>query len=247
MTEPDDLLVQRVARGDRTAFECLFLNYYAQIYGVVYGVVGRTEEAEDLTQETFLELYRNPPRLEEGRRLAPWLCRVALNRAYNSLRDDRRTMQKLERAGRLAPPATPADPETEMLRGEQHARIRDALAQLPERQNRLLLLRYAGLSYDEIAEVLGVARSSVGTLLARATRAFLQAYGGPDPADLPPSDHAQHGAGGDSAGGGDDRHAGINGINHEGDSGVLDVAGGHRQAGSSGHEHRKDSVQGAKS
>ena len=244
MTEPDDLLVQRVARGDRTAFECLFQHYYAQIYGVVYGVVGRAEEAEDLTQETFLELYRNPPRLEEGRRLAPWLCRVALNRAYNVLRDDRRAMQKLEQAGRLAPQPTPADPETELLRGEQHARIRDALAQLPERQNRLLLLRYAGLSYGEIAGVLGVARSSVGTLLARAARAFLQAYGSPDPADSPRSDHAQHGAGDGGDSGGSDRLAITN---YEGDSGVLDVAGGHRQAGSSGHEHHEDSVQGAKS
>jgi RNA polymerase sigma-70 factor (ECF subfamily) len=63
------------------------------------------------------------------------------------------------------------------IRHEQHERVRDALAQLPERQMKLLLLRNAGLSYPEIAQLLNLAPGSIGTLMARAGRAFQEAYG----------------------------------------------------------------------
>jgi RNA polymerase sigma factor (sigma-70 family) len=63
-----------------------------------------------------------------------------------------------------------ADPHDELLRAEERARVREALARLPERQGKLLLLRYAGLSYAEVAATLESAPGSVGTLLARAER-----------------------------------------------------------------------------
>jgi RNA polymerase sigma-70 factor (ECF subfamily) len=64
----------------------------------------------------------------------------------------------------------------ELLRAEERARVRAALAQLPERQSQLLLLRHAGLAYTEIAAIVDVAPGSVGTLLARAERAFITEY-----------------------------------------------------------------------
>jgi RNA polymerase sigma-70 factor (ECF subfamily) len=177
LTETDDKLLDLLRRGDDGAFERLFLRYYMQVYRVLYGFTGRREEAEDLAQETFLELYRHAPRIEQGATLAAWLCRVALNKSRNVQRGERRERERMEQALRLAPPDE-HDPHDGLLRDEEQARVREALARLPERQSRLLVLRHAGLSYAEVAAVLEVAPGSVGTLLARAERAFMAAYRG---------------------------------------------------------------------
>ena len=171
--DSEDALIERLRRGDEAAFEALFLRHYDQVYRVLYHLVGTREEAEDLAQETFLALYHHPPAPGRGVALIGWLCRVALNRGYNALRGQRRAQHRIER---LAEPPEQIDPHREALRAEERERVRAALAALPGRQGRLLLLRYAGLSYGEIAAALDVAATSVGTLLARAERAFLAVY-----------------------------------------------------------------------
>ena len=180
MTGSDDQrLVRQMHAGDGATFDALFLRYYPQVYRVLYRLTGSCEMAEDLAQETFIELYRNPPKLQEGMPIVAWLCRVALNKGYNALRSDERAVRRAER---WFEPPQPVDPEAELLRAEEHVRVRDALAQLPEKQNKLLLLRYAGLSYTEVAATLDVSPGSVGTLLVRAERALLAAYLSTEPA-----------------------------------------------------------------
>jgi RNA polymerase sigma-70 factor (ECF subfamily) len=182
--ETDDALLARWRGGDATAFEVLFLRHYHQVYRVAYGLVASREEAEDLAQEALLALYHQPPERLSGGGLAAWLCRVALNRGYNALRGERRARL---RAGRLDAYAPAPDPQAELLRAEERERVQAVLAQLPERQAKLLLLRYSGLAYAEIAAVLDLAAGSVGTLLARAERAFLRAYQETHPLDQPGS------------------------------------------------------------
>lgn len=142
------------------------------MYRVLQGVVGSPQEAEELARETFLVLYRNPPRLE-GAGFGPWLYRVAANQGYNALRSARRARQHMEQA---IDAAAPVGPRSEFLRQEERQRVRGTLARLPERNAKLLLLRYGGLSYAEITFALEIAPSSVGTLLARAERAFVTEY-----------------------------------------------------------------------
>ncbi|MDQ2998253.1 MAG: sigma-70 family RNA polymerase sigma factor [Chloroflexota bacterium] len=168
----EDALIERLHHGDQVAFERLFLRHYPQVYRVLYHLVGSREEAEDLAQETFLALYHQPPAAGTGAALVAWLCRVALNRGYNALRGERRAQQRLVQ---LAEPPAQIDPQDELARAEDRALVRAAIAKLPERQGRLLLLRYAGLSYGEIAGA-DLAPASVGTLLARAERAFEAVY-----------------------------------------------------------------------
>jgi RNA polymerase sigma-70 factor (ECF subfamily) len=172
---PDDsdaALLERLRSGDSTAFDDLFLRHYAAVYRVLYGVVGNAQEAEDLAQESFTALYRQPPRLEGSGSVGAWLYRVAVNRAYNALRGIQRLQRRLEQVE----PEQQSDPQDEYVRREERERVRAALARLPERTAKLLLLRYAGLSYAEIASAIDVAASSVGTLLARAERAFVAEY-----------------------------------------------------------------------
>lgn len=171
--DSDEQLLIRLRHSDEVAFETLFMRYYSQVYRVLYRLTGTREAAEDLAQETFLTLYDNPPRLALGTTLIAWLCRVALNRGYNALRGERRAAQRIEQA---ADSPRESDPQAEALRAEERSRVRASLERLPERQSKLLLLRHAGLSYAEIAAVLDVAPGSIGTLLARAERAFVAAY-----------------------------------------------------------------------
>lgn len=169
--ETDNQLLARFQDGDIAAYEALFRTYYAQVYRVAYGLARSHEAADDLAQEAFVALYRRPPELADTSLLA-WLCRVALNRGANTLRGARREQERLARIGVEVAP----DPFDDLLREEQRAMVRQVLAQLPERQAHILALRYAGLSYAEIAPALGVAPGSIGTLLARAERAFAAAY-----------------------------------------------------------------------
>ncbi|HEY0737544.1 MAG TPA: sigma-70 family RNA polymerase sigma factor [Herpetosiphonaceae bacterium] len=178
--DSDEQLLIRLRRSDEAAFETLFMRYYTQVYRVLYRLTGTREAAEDLAQETFLTLYDNPPRLAWGTTLAAWLCRVALNRGYNALRGERRAALRIEQATE-AP--RESDPQAEALRAEERSRVRAILERLPERQSKLLLLRHAGLSYAEIAAVLDVAPGSIGTLLARAERAFAVAYQQSEPVE----------------------------------------------------------------
>jgi len=172
VTDSDAALLERLRSGDSTAFDELFLRHYAAVYRVLYGVVGNAQEAEDLAQETFTALYRQPPSLDGSGALGGWLYRVAVNRSYNALR----SKQRLQRRLRWEEPEQQSDPQDEYLRREERERVRAALARLPERTAKLLLLRYAGLSYAEIAGALDLAPASVGTLLARAERVFEAAY-----------------------------------------------------------------------
>ncbi len=164
--------------GDEADFDSLFLAYYDGVYRLLFRIVGSREEAEDLAQETFLRLSRQ--RFPEGRdhNVRAWLYRVATNLAYNALRGQRRQAQRQEAAMNQAATTgnEPPDPAEVALRNDERETVRRVLASLPPRQAQLLLLRYAGLSYRELADALDVAPGSVGTLLARAEAAFEAAY-----------------------------------------------------------------------
>ena len=76
--ESEDALIEDLRRGDDAAFETLFLRHYSRVFRVLYHLMGSREEAEDLAQETFLALLRQPPAPGAGTTLAAWLCRVRL-------------------------------------------------------------------------------------------------------------------------------------------------------------------------
>jgi RNA polymerase sigma-70 factor (ECF subfamily) len=175
VTASDALLLERLQRGDHTSFEALFTRYYGQVYAVLFRLIGTPDEAEDLAQEVFLRLYRRP--LEPGREhnLGAWLYRVATHLGYNALRSRSRRKRHQAAAALEAPPG-PTDVVDETLRRAEQDVVHAALAALKPQQAQLLVLRHAGLSYAELAEVLEVAPGSIGTLLARAERAFRDAY-----------------------------------------------------------------------
>lgn len=154
-------------------FERLFLAHFQEIYRHLYRMVSDAQHAEDLAQETFLRLHRQGFSPDGAHHVRAWLYRVATNLAYNALRGHTRRQR---REAALGAEGVAADPAEMVERRVQQQAVREVLADLPERQAQLLLLRHAGLSYKELAAILDVAPNSVGTLLARAHKAFEAAY-----------------------------------------------------------------------
>jgi RNA polymerase sigma-70 factor (ECF subfamily) len=155
------------------AFEQLFEAEYKRLFRYLDRLSGEPDLAADLVQEAFVRLYRrgsmpdHPPL---------WLVTVALNlfRNAKSTRARRGRLLTLARAeAALADPPPAPDQIAESSGG---ARVRSALARLPSRDRELLLLRAEGYSYRDIASALELNEPSIGTLLARAKRAFREAY-----------------------------------------------------------------------
>jgi RNA polymerase sigma-70 factor (ECF subfamily) len=157
-------------------FDALFLAHHDGVYRLLYRIVGAREEAEDLAQETFLRLSRQRFAAGQEHNVRAWLYRVATNLAYNAVRGETRRTRRQERSAGREIPASDLDPTEIAARADERVAVRRVLAGLPEKQTQLLLLRHAGLSYRELAEAIGVAPGSVGTLLARAEAAFERAY-----------------------------------------------------------------------
>jgi RNA polymerase sigma-70 factor (ECF subfamily) len=174
----DGALVQALHDGDDEAFAEVFRRYYPTVYGVLLRITGVPDEAEDLTQEVFLRLYQRPVPLGTDVNLAGWLYRVASNLGFNAVRSRRRLRDRVLRWARLERPLVTGapNPAAEAERSDAAARVRQALAELPERDRTVLILRHSGVSYAEIAAAVGIRTSSVGTVLARAERALRARY-----------------------------------------------------------------------
>ncbi len=171
----DALLLERVRQGDEASFEVLFHRHHHRVYQLLVRLVGQTQEAEELAQEVFLRLYQRP--LKRGDNVGGWLYRVATNLGYNALRARRRRIRREDTVTAdtsLSAPSAAAVAE----RRAAVAEVQDALARIKPEQGQLLILRQMGFSYQELAATLKVSPNSIGTMLARAERAFRNAYQG---------------------------------------------------------------------
>jgi RNA polymerase sigma factor (sigma-70 family) len=162
------------SKTDATEFDAVFLEYWQPIYRVLVRIVGDHAEAEDLALETFWQLYRRPPANEHS--LGGWLYRVATNLGLNALRARKRRQQHELDAGKWNIENRVSDPANQVIVEEERTRVRDVLIEMDERQARLLFLRYSEMSYQELADALGVSVNSIGTLLVRAEREFAKRY-----------------------------------------------------------------------
>lgn len=168
----------RVAQEAAT-FDALFQQYWPRLCEMLFRLTGDWHEAEDLALETFMRLYQHPPGHDQN--LPGWLYRVATNLGLNAIRARRRRQANEETAARhhltnFDANGSTMDPEQALERSQERQRVQAVLVALKPRSAALLLLRYSGLSYAEIAAALQVAPGSVGTLLERAEQEFAKKY-----------------------------------------------------------------------
>jgi len=159
------------------SFEIMFVEHWAHIYRLLCRLVGDSAEAEDLTLETFFRLYQRYPLPENNFNLGGWLHRVATNLGLHSIRSFTRRERYEIAAGKYALEETAEHHPAEiMAQEEEHRLARLVLAQMNERQSQLLIMRYSGMTYKDIAKTLSLSPTSIGPLLLRAEREFEKRY-----------------------------------------------------------------------
>jgi RNA polymerase sigma-70 factor (ECF subfamily) len=152
-------------------FDAVFAKLYPSLFRYLQRLTGDDDVAEDIAQESFVRLLRQPLPEEEIR---PWVFTVAMNLVRDRARKSERRQRLLTSAPNLVT-RTPL-PDEDMERTELVASVRQILNRLSERDQQLLLMREEGFKYDEIARVIGVAPASVGTLIARALKKFVAEF-----------------------------------------------------------------------
>ena len=166
-------LIERICSGDDNAMADMYDRYSGIIYGVALRVLGNTSAAEDVLQEVFLQLWRNPQAFDANRgRLAPWLAVIARNRAIDHLRK-RPPEEQIEELAI----STQVNLEDESAQRQAIAKIRTVLAQLPQEQRRALEMAFfEGMTHVEIAaktgEPLGTIKTRIRAGLMAVRRAF---------------------------------------------------------------------------
>jgi RNA polymerase sigma-70 factor (ECF subfamily) len=178
----DRQLLESHLQGDPQSFTRLVERYARDLYGFLYRFTGNAAVADDIVQETFLQVHVSVETFDLSRRFKPWLYTIAANKARDHLRTrGRRQERSLDVPSSNDERRSLADSlEAELPPlGEEHdaeelrERVRDLISQMPEHLRIILLLGYFDrLSYAEIAEVLGIPVGTVKSRLYSAVRYF---------------------------------------------------------------------------
>ncbi|HKT78990.1 MAG TPA: sigma-70 family RNA polymerase sigma factor [Vicinamibacterales bacterium] len=171
MTWSDEELVARSIRGDAESFNQLILRWERPIYALAYRTIGREEDARDVCQETFLRAFRALPGFRGQAKFSSWLYRIALNLCRDWVRRERRAplAQAPEDVDliELAAATEPAESiENLVARRDLMRAVERVMATLPEEQRTAIVLKeYHGLTFQEIADLVGCPLSTVKTRL----------------------------------------------------------------------------------
>jgi RNA polymerase sigma-70 factor (ECF subfamily) len=164
-------LIRAAQGGDGKAFAEIVRRYQRAVYRLAYGLTRSASDADDLAQETFLRAYQALGRFRVGEPMYPWLARIATNLAFSLFRSRRRRpetpLEPLVESGRQW--GVDDDPADRAEERERRAHLQSAFTELkPEHQAVLVLRAVQDLSYEEIAQTLGV---PIGTVMSRLSRA----------------------------------------------------------------------------
>lgn len=170
----DEMLVKRCCEGEKEAFAELFERHKSGIFSFVLRLVKSREEAEDLTQEIFLNAYRALSKFKSGALFKPWLYKIASNAcisAWRKTNPNRALYIPYDESQVETMPDSKSLAMNYYESSEIHQLIRQTVSDLPEGYRIAILLRYeGGLSYKEIASALGISVSAVSTRLYEARK-----------------------------------------------------------------------------
>jgi RNA polymerase sigma-70 factor (ECF subfamily) len=168
-------LLEAAAAGSHAAFSEIVSRHFQPVHRLVWRMTGGAADAEDIAQEAFVKLWKNPAQVREAGALKGWLMRVASNAVIDRSRKPRGTA--LENAPEVQDPQ--ARPDAPLDRAQAALLVDAKIAALPERQRLALALVYfEGMSNIEAAEVLEVSVDALESLLARARRSLKESLSG---------------------------------------------------------------------
>jgi RNA polymerase sigma-70 factor (ECF subfamily) len=166
-----EALIQRCLRGDQVAWELIVKQHWRKVFNVAYKFVGKHDEAEDLTQDIFLKIFRSLDTFDRRANFQTWLISVSRNLCidhYRSVRKERETIDRQVDANELTPAAPDAGPIAALEQRDRVTLLRHALAKLPESLRTAVVLRdLQELSYQEIADRLHLPEGTVKSRINR--------------------------------------------------------------------------------
>lgn len=161
-------LIEKLIAGDEKAFRSFIEAHQQKVFRTCIGFLHDKEDAEDVTQEVFIEVFRSVKNYKGNAALSTWLYRIAVNKSLNFLQK-RKGGFLVSLKEVLGISETVYNPQKELLIKERNSFLANAIDQLPEKQRiAFTLAKYDDLSYQEIAEVMQTSVSSVESLIVRA-------------------------------------------------------------------------------
>src|SRR6266436_1688069 len=151
-----EALIQRCLQGDQVAWEQIVRQYWRKVFNVAYKFVGKHDEAEDLTQDIFLKIFKSLNTFDRRANFQTWLISVSRNLCidhYRSVRKERETIDRAIDASELSPVSRESGPIAAIEQKDRVALLRLALAELPDTLRAAVVMRdIQELSYQEIAD-----------------------------------------------------------------------------------------------
>ena len=171
MSIPERELVRRARAGDPPSFDALIRPHLKNLHRFILSTARNAEDAQDALQETLILAFRRLHSFRCESSFATWLYRIAINATRNWVRAQSRAARRDLVAHRDGTSPREPDPLQQVLRTEARQAVRSALLRLPDHYREPVLLRYySELSYEEIADALGIALGTVKSRLAEARR-----------------------------------------------------------------------------
>jgi RNA polymerase sigma-70 factor (ECF subfamily) len=166
-----DSLIQECLNGNQAAWETIVRQHWRKVFNVAYKFVGKHDEAEDLTQDIFLKIFKALDSFDRRANFQTWIISIARNLCidhYRSVRKERETIAREVDAGDLSPASTDASPLRQLEQNDLREMLRRALDQLPVALKTAVVMRdLHELSYQEIAERLGLPEGTVKSRINR--------------------------------------------------------------------------------
>ena len=171
--------IQALQRGESKAFEALVEQFQDKIVNTCYGFVQNAEDAEDIAQEVFIEVYKSVNNFRAESQLSTWIYRIAVTKSLDFIRKKKRKKRwdslkrvfGMESVAERLPSSTKQNPDAQVENEERRIILNTAIASLAENQRIVFTLhKFEGLSYKEIADVMDTSLSSVESLMHRAKK-----------------------------------------------------------------------------
>ena len=185
--EAIEALIQRCLQGDQIAWDLIVRQYWRKVFNVAYKFVGRHDQAEDLTQDIFLKIFKSLDTFDRRANFQTWLISISRNLCidhYRSVRKERETIDRDVDANELTPASHEPGPVAALEQRDRVTLLRQALAALPDTLRTAVMMRdIQEMSYQEIADAL---RLPEGTVKSRINRGrtelarHVKRLGGPD-------------------------------------------------------------------
>jgi RNA polymerase sigma-70 factor (ECF subfamily) len=164
--DSDHALLERFRRGDAAAFRELVVRYQRPVYNAAFGVLHNADDARDVAQTVFMRIAERAGDYDPGYKFFSWIYRIAVNESLNVLRRSGRE-EALDEDAEVADPAS--GPERQLEDGERARLVRNALKKMSVADRTVITLRhFSELSYQEIAEAIGVDDKTVKSRLFEA-------------------------------------------------------------------------------